>query len=71
MTRVRFEKAILEARSDVEIAPGVVLPAGWHNAVRRQSGIPGQARPRYLLEINQTSYDVTGHVLQQRLRPTV
>jgi hypothetical protein len=72
-----IRKAILEAQSDVEIAPGVVLPTGRHNAVlRQQFGIsdlsePGPAPPRYLLDMNEISYDVTDLVLRKRLRPTV
>ena len=76
MARVRFEKAILEAQCDVEIAPGVVLSAGRHTTVLRQQIIistlsgPGRGPPRYLLDMNEISYDVTDLVIQKRLRPT-
>jgi len=76
MARVRFEEAILEAQCDVEIAPRVVLSAGRHTAVLRQQIIisnlsgPGRGPPRYLLDMNETSYDVTDLVFQKRLRLT-
>jgi hypothetical protein len=76
VARVRFEKTILEAQCDIEIAPGVVLSAGRHTAVLRQQIIistlsgPGRGPPRYLLDMNEISYDVTDLVFQKRLRPT-
>jgi hypothetical protein len=76
MTQVQIESAILEAPSDVEIEPGVILPAGRHRAERRQSTLStlsGRARPppTYFLEADGARYDVTEFVRHNRWRVTL